>query len=144
MGMHRKRERGRSAVIAEKSQDRGEFVFVAAAVWGWHQWLAGTTAGGQPLRVGWMAPQARWLALAATLAAWPLLGATLARITDSDVPYNNIVALNENGATLHYQYKSFNKPAHHRSLLIDAGAEYNGYAADITRTHGNGFELFGQ
>ncbi|MBP6299642.1 MAG: Xaa-Pro dipeptidase [Arenimonas sp.] len=64
--------------------------------------------------------------------------------TDSDVPYNNIVALNENGATLHYQYKSFNKPAHHRSLLIDAGAEHNGYAADITRTYGNGFELFEQ
>ena len=64
--------------------------------------------------------------------------------TDNDVPYNNIVALNENGATLHYQYKSFNKPAHHRSLLIDAGAEYNGYAADITRTYGNGFELFEQ
>lgn len=64
--------------------------------------------------------------------------------TDSDVPYNNIVALNENGATLHYQYKSFHKPAHHRSLLIDAGAEYDGYAADITRTYGNGFELFEQ
>jgi len=64
--------------------------------------------------------------------------------TDSDVPYNNIVALNENGATLHYQYKSFNKPAHHRSLLIDAGAEYHGYAADITRTYGNGFERFEQ
>ncbi len=64
--------------------------------------------------------------------------------TDSDVPYNNIVALNENGATLHYQYKSFNKPTHHRSLLIDAGAEYHGYAADITRTHGNGFERFEQ
>jgi Xaa-Pro dipeptidase len=64
--------------------------------------------------------------------------------TDNDVPYNNIVALNENGATLHYQYKSFNKPAHHRSLLIDAGAEYNGYAADITRTYGNGFDLYEQ
>jgi len=60
------------------------------------------------------------------------------------VPYNNIVALNENGATLHYQHKSFSKPAHHRSLLIDAGAECNGYAADITRTYGNGFELFEQ
>jgi Xaa-Pro dipeptidase len=64
--------------------------------------------------------------------------------TDCDVPYNNIVALNENAATLHYQYKSFNKPAHHRSLLIDAGAQYHGYAADITRTYGNGFELFEQ
>ena len=62
--------------------------------------------------------------------------------TDHDLPYNNIVALNENGATLHYQYKQFIKPGHHRSLLIDAGAEQDGYAADITRTYGNGFELF--
>ena len=58
--------------------------------------------------------------------------------TDSDVPYNNIVALNENGATLHYQYKSFEVPSEHRSLLIDAGAEVDGYASDITRTWGNG------
>jgi Xaa-Pro dipeptidase len=54
--------------------------------------------------------------------------------TDSDVPYNNIVALNENGATLHYQYKDFTVPSEHRSLLIDAGAEVHGYASDITRT----------
>jgi Xaa-Pro dipeptidase len=58
--------------------------------------------------------------------------------TDSDVPYNNIVALNENGATLHYQYKSFELPGEHRALLIDAGAEVDGYASDITRTWGNG------
>lgn len=64
--------------------------------------------------------------------------------TDNDVPYNSIVALNENGATLHYQHKSFNTPTHHRALLIDAGAEWHGYAADITRTYGNGFELFEQ
>jgi Xaa-Pro dipeptidase len=57
--------------------------------------------------------------------------------TDSDVPYNNIVALNENGATLHYQYKDFDIPSEHRSLLIDAGAEVDGYASDITRTWGN-------
>ncbi len=62
--------------------------------------------------------------------------------TDSDVPYNNIVALNENGATLHYQYKSFDKPDAHRSLLIDAGAEADGYASDITRTWGNGDAAF--
>jgi Xaa-Pro dipeptidase len=62
--------------------------------------------------------------------------------TDSDVPYNNIVGLNENGATLHYQYKSFEKPEQHRSLLIDAGAEFNGYASDITRTWSNGDARF--
>jgi Xaa-Pro dipeptidase len=62
--------------------------------------------------------------------------------TDFDLPYNNIVALNENGATLHYQYKAFAAPSRHRALLIDAGAEFNGYAADITRTHGDGFAPF--
>ena len=62
--------------------------------------------------------------------------------TDSDVPYNNIVALNENGATLHYQYKNFDKPSEHRSLLIDAGAEVAGYASDITRTWSNGDTRF--
>jgi Xaa-Pro dipeptidase len=62
--------------------------------------------------------------------------------TDSDVPYNSIVALNENGATLHYQYKSFETPSRHRSLLIDAGAEVDGYAADITRTWGDGDGAF--
>ncbi|MFA6984913.1 MAG: Xaa-Pro dipeptidase [Arenimonas sp.] len=62
--------------------------------------------------------------------------------TDSDVPYNNIVALNENGATLHYQYKNFHAPSEHRSLLIDAGAEVDGYSSDITRTWGNGDSAF--
>jgi Xaa-Pro dipeptidase len=62
--------------------------------------------------------------------------------TDFDLPYNNIVALNENGATLHYQYKRFDAPDGHRSLLIDAGAEVDGYAADVTRTWGNGDEAF--
>ena len=58
--------------------------------------------------------------------------------TDLDVPYNNIVALNENGATLHYQYKNVEAPGEHCSLLIDAGAEVDGYASDITRTWDNG------
>jgi Xaa-Pro dipeptidase len=62
--------------------------------------------------------------------------------TDSDVPYNNIVALNENGATLHYQYKAVDPPARNRSLLIDAGAEVDGYASDITRTWGDGDAAF--
>jgi Xaa-Pro dipeptidase len=62
--------------------------------------------------------------------------------TDHDVPYNNIVALNENGATLHYQYKSTEKPEQHRALLIDAGAQVDGYACDITRTWGNGDRAF--
>ncbi|KFN51973.1 hypothetical protein N790_13270 [Arenimonas malthae CC-JY-1] len=54
--------------------------------------------------------------------------------TDLDLPYTNIVCLNQNGATLHYQFKELQAPAESRSLLIDAGAEVDGYASDITRT----------
>ena len=58
--------------------------------------------------------------------------------TEGELPYHNIVALNRHGAVLHYQHQSRVKPAQHRSLLIDAGAQVHGYAADITRTYGNG------
>lgn len=58
--------------------------------------------------------------------------------SDSDLPYGNIVALNEHGAVLHYQHQRHDLPGEHRSFLIDAGAEAIGYASDITRTYGNG------
>lgn len=53
----------------------------------------------------------------------------------SELPYNSIVALNQNGAVLHYDKYDTLAPAEHRSFLIDAGALYNGYCADITRTY---------
>lgn len=53
---------------------------------------------------------------------------------DQELPYNNIIALNEHGATLHYQQREHTVPDEHRSFLIDAGASWNGYASDITRT----------
>jgi len=52
-----------------------------------------------------------------------------------DLPYPNIIALNEHAATLHYQRLRAMPTPTNRSLLIDAGAEWNGYAADITRTY---------
>lgn len=61
---------------------------------------------------------------------------------DLDLPYTNIVALNEHGAVLHYQYQRAERPDAHRAFLIDAGAECEGYAADITRTYGNGDAAF--
>jgi nicotinamide mononucleotide transporter len=61
--------------------------FIAVAFWGWWQWLRGTGADGQALRVHRLSTRQRWLALAATAAAWPLLGLLLDHRTDSDVPY---------------------------------------------------------
>lgn len=55
--------------------------------------------------------------------------------SDLDLPYGNIVCLNEHAAILHYQHRETVAPADHRSLLIDAGASCSGYAADITRTY---------
>lgn len=55
--------------------------------------------------------------------------------TDADLPYHNIVALNDHGAVLHYQGRSTELPAQSLSFLIDAGCMVNGYASDITRTY---------
>lgn len=54
---------------------------------------------------------------------------------DNDLPYNNIVALNEHNSILHYMRLDHVVPQQHLSFLIDAGASYHGYAADITRTY---------
>lgn len=51
------------------------------------------------------------------------------------LPYNNIIALNEHASILHYTLYDIKKPKKHLSFLIDAGASYNGYAADISRTY---------
>ena len=52
-----------------------------------------------------------------------------------DLPYPNIVALNEHSSTLHYQHYDRDPPTKHLSFLIDAGAKYNCYHSDITRTY---------
>ena len=56
-------------------------------------------------------------------------------IRESELPYNNIIALNAHGAILHYDHYETHKPSSHKSFLIDAGASYNGYHADISRTY---------
>ncbi|WP_130619792.1 Xaa-Pro dipeptidase [Dyella amyloliquefaciens] len=64
-----------------------------------------------------------------------------ARQLEADLPYANIVGLNEHGAVLHYTHFDRQAPAQSRSFLIDAGASAAGYASDITRTyaaHGHG------
>jgi Xaa-Pro dipeptidase len=56
-------------------------------------------------------------------------------LREQELPYNPIIALNEGGAVLHYQLLSRQRLRERHSLLIDAGAEFAGYASDITRTH---------
>jgi Xaa-Pro dipeptidase len=55
--------------------------------------------------------------------------------TTDETPYGNIVALNKNCSVLHYIALEKEMPKTHNSFLIDAGANFNGYAADITRTY---------
>ena len=55
--------------------------------------------------------------------------------TDAGLPYSSIVALDDRGATLHYETKR--PPSQMRDgrvLLIDCGAKVRGYGSDITRT----------
>ena len=54
---------------------------------------------------------------------------------EPELPYPNIVALNQHAAILHYQNLRRDRPASVRSFLIDAGAQFHGYASDITRTY---------
>ena len=64
-----------------------QVVFIVLGGWGWWQWLRGRGAHGEPLQVRQLSPRQRVIALGVTLAGWPLLGALLARVTDSDLPY---------------------------------------------------------
>lgn len=59
-------------------------------------------------------------------------------LVDAELPYANIVALNEHGSVLHYQAREEEPPATIRSFLIDAGATVHAYASDITRTYAAG------
>ena len=55
--------------------------------------------------------------------------------SQSEVPYGTIIGLNQNAAILHYTTLERQAPKEIHSMLIDAGANYNGYASDITRTY---------
>jgi len=56
-------------------------------------------------------------------------------LREQELPYNPIIAFNSNAAVLHYQVLERKPPAERHSLLIDSGAEFAGYASDITRTY---------
>jgi Xaa-Pro dipeptidase len=57
------------------------------------------------------------------------------RLTEPQLPYGNIIALDQHGAVLHYMHFDRNPPAHAHSFLIDAGGQFHGYNSDITRTY---------
>ena len=57
------------------------------------------------------------------------------QLVDAELPYGNIVALNDHGSVLHYQYPQQDAPDETRSFLLDAGATVHAYASDITRTY---------
>ncbi|WP_288130871.1 Xaa-Pro dipeptidase [Microbulbifer sp.] len=56
---------------------------------------------------------------------------------ENQMPYGNIVGLNEHGAILHYTHLSTEHlpERERRSFLIDAGTDCHGYCADITRSY---------
>lgn len=56
-------------------------------------------------------------------------------IRESQLPYNNIIAFNQSASILHYDHYQTTLPSQRLSFLIDAGAEYQGYNADISRTY---------
>ena len=63
---------------------------------------------------------------------------------EKETPYSNIVALNDHCAILHYQFYEHQRPTSSAqfSMLIDAGASFQGYAADVTRTYSAQSGLF--
>jgi Xaa-Pro dipeptidase len=63
--------------------------------------------------------------------------------TEEELPYGNIIALNENAAVLHY-FQHDRRELEHHSFLIDAGASINGYASDVTRTYSSNGDEFGE
>ena len=66
--------------------------------------------------------------------------------TEEEIPYSNIIALNENASVLHYtqhERERIDVTGRH-SFLIDAGAAVNGYASDITRTYSRESDEFAQ
>jgi len=88
-------------------------------------------------RLGALGHQAAARAFAAGAAEFDIELAFLkgCGLREQELPYNPIIALNASAAVLHYQVLEKHAPAQHLSLLIDAGAEFAGYASDITRTY---------
>ncbi|MES2098694.1 MAG: nicotinamide riboside transporter PnuC [Pseudomonadota bacterium] len=64
-----------------------QIFFAIVALWGWWQWVRGTQADGEELKVRSLPARARWWLLAALAAAWPATGLFLKTFTNTDVPW---------------------------------------------------------
>lgn len=64
-----------------------QIAFVVVALWGWWQWLRGTQADGQALRVRELGARARWALVILLGLLWPGIGLFLKHATDTDVPW---------------------------------------------------------
>ena len=69
--------------------------------------------------------------------------ATFLRSGGDSLAYESIVAAGDHSAVLHFSPTSRELKAG-ELLLVDAGAEYRGYASDVTRTYPIGGELEGE
>lgn len=63
-----------------------QFVFIAASVWGWYQWLHGS-GNAAPLLPAFLKPGGRAWSLAAWLLGFVILSTFLDNFTDTDVPH---------------------------------------------------------
>ena len=64
-----------------------QIFFAIVALWGWWQWLRGTQADGQALRVRELGARGRAVVLALLALAWPATGWFLKTFTNTDVPW---------------------------------------------------------
>jgi Xaa-Pro aminopeptidase len=69
--------------------------------------------------------------------------ATFLRSGGDYLAYESIIAAGDHGAVLHFSPTSRELNAG-ELLLVDAGAEYRGYASDVTRTYPIGVDLSGE
>ncbi len=66
-----------------------QIFFAVVAGWGWWQWLRGTTASGDELKVRELGTRARWIALLALALAYPATALFLQHYTDTDVAWGD-------------------------------------------------------
>lgn len=64
-----------------------QIFFAVIAMWGWWEWLRGTGADGQTLKVRSLPTPGRWRLLIALLLGWPAAGLFLKHFSDTDVPW---------------------------------------------------------